>query len=62
MTTEVINTPVGSLVVDVFDGQTKHLVWRASSTETLSDNPDKNDKKLEHEVGDMFKRFPPEHK
>jgi Domain of unknown function (DUF4136) len=62
VTTEVINTPVGSLVVDVFDGQTKHLVWRASSTETLSDNPDKNDKKLEHEVGDMFKRFPPEHK
>jgi hypothetical protein len=61
-TTEVISTPVGSLVVDVFDGQTKHLVWRATSSESLTGNPEKNEKKLEHEVVDMFKRFPPERK
>lgn len=59
-TTEVVNTPVGSLVVDMFDGQTKHLVWRATSSETLTGSPDKNEKKLEHEVADMFKHFPPE--
>ena len=50
------------LVVDAFDGQTKHLVWRATSTETLSGDPEKNEKKLEHEVADMFKHFPPERK
>jgi len=61
-TTEVVNTPVGSLVVDAFDGQTKRLVWRASSAETLTGDPEKNEKKLEHEVVDMFKHFPPERK
>jgi len=61
-TTEVINTPVGTLVVDVFDGQSKHLIWRANSSETLSGSPEKNEKKLQHEVAEMFKRFPPERK
>ena len=59
-TTEVINTPVGTLVVDLFDGQSKHQVWRGNSSETLSEHPEKNDKKLEHDVADMFKKFPPE--
>jgi len=59
-TSEVINTPVGTLVVDLFDGQSKHLVWRANSSETLSGSPDKNEKKLQHDVEDMFKHFPPE--
>jgi hypothetical protein len=58
-TTVVENTPVGSLVVDVFDGSSKKLIWRASSTETLSSKPDKNEKKLEKAVEDMFKKFPP---
>jgi hypothetical protein len=61
-TTEVVNTPMGSLVVDMFDGQTKRLVWRSNSSETLSGDPEKNEKKLEHEVADMFKHFPPERK
>ncbi len=59
-TSEVINTPVGTLMVDLFDGRSKHLVWRANSSETLSGSPDKNEKKLEHDVADMFKHFPPE--
>jgi hypothetical protein len=58
-TTTVENTPVGSLTVDVFDAKSKHLIWRASSTETLSSKPEKNEKKLEKAVEDMFKKFPP---
>jgi hypothetical protein len=58
-TTTVENTPVGSLVVDVFDAKTKKLIWRASSTETLSSKPEKNEKKLEKAVEEMFKKFPP---
>ena len=27
-TTEVVNTPIGSLVLDVFDSHSKHLIWR----------------------------------
>jgi hypothetical protein len=62
VTTTVINTPIGTLVIDMFDAQSKHLIWRANSSESLSGNPDKNDKKLEHEVADIFKKFPPERK
>jgi hypothetical protein len=58
-TTTVENTPVGSLVVDVFDGPSKKLLWRGTSSETLSSKPDKNDKKLEKDVVEMFKKFPP---
>ncbi len=57
--TSVENTPVGSLTVDVFDSSSKKLIWRATATETLSEKPDKNEKKLEHTVADMFKKFPP---
>lgn len=57
--TTVENTPVGTLVVDLFDGATKKLIWRASSTDTLSEKPEKNEKKLENAVADMFKHFPP---
>jgi hypothetical protein len=58
-TTMVENTPVGTLVVDVFDGSSKKLIWRGMSTDTLSTKPDKNEKKLEKAVEDMFKKFPP---
>jgi len=58
-TTTVENIPVGTLMVDVFDGQSKKLIWRGSSSETLSEKPDKNEKKLEKSVDDMFKHFPP---
>lgn len=58
-TTTVQNTEVGTLVVDIFDSNTKKLIWRGTATDTLSDHPDKNEKKLEHNVAEMFKKFPP---
>jgi hypothetical protein len=57
--TTVENTPVGTLVVDVFDASSKKLIWRGTATDSLSEHPDKNEKKLEHSVMDMFKHFPP---
>jgi hypothetical protein len=36
------------------------LIWRGSSSETLSEKPEKNEKKLEKAVEDMFKKFPPQ--
>ena len=61
-TTTVENTPVGTLVVDIFDGPSKKLVWRGIATDTLSGDPEKNEKKLQHTVADMFKHFPPKPK
>lgn len=58
-TTTVDRIPVGQLNVDIFDAQTKKLIWRGSSTDTLSDKPEKNINKLNKAVASMFKNFPP---
>jgi hypothetical protein len=51
---------VGTLVVDLFDTKTKTLLWRGISSDTLSNNSDKNIKNLDKGVEKMFKKFPPE--
>ncbi len=56
--TQVIPERVGTLTVDVFDANTKQLIFRGQSTDTLSNNADKNDKKMEHSVEEMFKKLP----
>jgi hypothetical protein len=58
-TTEETYT-VGTLVVDLFDTNTKKLIWRGSASDTLSDKSDKNIKKLNSDVQRMFDHFPPE--
>ena len=50
----------GTLVVDLFDASTKKLIWRGSSSDTLSDKTDKNIKNLDKGVGKMFGHFPPD--
>jgi Domain of unknown function (DUF4136) len=50
---------VGTLVVDLFDSNTKKLIWRGSASDTLSDKSDKNIKNLDKGVEKMFERFPP---
>ena len=58
-TTTVDNYKVGTLVVDLFDAKTKKIIWRASSSDTLSDKSDKNIKNLDKGVQKMFDHFPP---
>jgi Domain of unknown function (DUF4136) len=57
-TTTVDNYKVGTLVVDLFDAHTKTLIWRGSSSDTLSDKSDKNIKNLDKGVQKMFDHFP----
>src|SRR6201987_2358553 len=61
-TTTTETYKVGSLVVDLFDTKTKTLIWRGSSSDTLSNNADKNTKNLDKGVQKMFAHFPPEEK
>jgi hypothetical protein len=61
-TTTTETYKVGTLVVDLFDTQSKGLVFRGSSSDTLSSNSDKNIKNLNKGVEKMFKHFPPEAK
>jgi hypothetical protein len=58
-TTSVENLKVGTLVVSIFNGNSKQLIWRGTSSRDLSGNPDKNTKGLNKDVGKMFKHFPP---
>jgi hypothetical protein len=61
-TTTTENYKVGTLVVDLFDAHTKTIIWRGSSSDTLSDKSDKNIKNLEKGVQKMFDHFPPDEK
>lgn len=58
-TTQVESYPVGSLVLDFYDTHNKQLIWRGVAQESLSDKPEKNEKKLEKAVNKMFEHFPP---
>lgn len=61
-TTTVDNYKVGTLIVEMFDGQSKNLIWQGSASNTLSNNSDKNIKSLDKNVQKMFEHFPPEPK
>jgi hypothetical protein len=50
---------VGTLVVDMFAAASKNLVFRGTAEDEISDNPEKNAKKLEKASSKMFKEFPP---
>lgn len=58
-TTSVEETPVGTLVVDLFDGHTRKLIWRGVASDALSGKPEKDEKKLVKITDSMFKHFPP---
>jgi hypothetical protein len=48
-----------TLAVDLVRTEAKELVWRGVARDTLSDNSDKNQKKLDKAVEKMFKKYPP---
>jgi len=57
--TTVDQIPVGTLVLDMYDPQTHKLLWRATSSETLSSKPEKNADKLKKAIDKMLDKFPP---
>ncbi len=57
-TTYVDKVLTGMLMVDLIDAKAKKLVWRASATDTVSDNPQKNEKKIHKAVEKMFEKYP----
>lgn len=50
---------VGTLVVDIFDGGTRKVVWRGTATDTLAPDAETNQRKLQQVVIRLFKGFPP---
>jgi hypothetical protein len=58
-TTTTETYKVGTVVIDLFDAKSKQLIWRGASSDTLSNNSDKNIKNLDKGVQKMFERLPP---
>jgi hypothetical protein len=59
-TTTTETYKVGTLVIDIFDAATKSLLWRGSSSDTLSNKASKNIKTLDKSAEKLFEHFPPE--
>jgi hypothetical protein len=58
-TSTVTNIPTGQLIVLLGDNKTHKVVWRGVASDTLSDKPEKNAKKIEKATAKMFKKYPP---
>jgi hypothetical protein len=58
-TTFVQDYKIGTVVVDIFDAQTKQAIWRGSASDALSESPTKNAETTETAVTKMFSSFPP---
>jgi hypothetical protein len=58
-TTYIQNYKVGTVVVDIFDADTKQAIWRGSATDALSDNQKDNAHATEAAITKMFSNFPP---
>lgn len=61
-TTNVVNQPVGTLILDMYNAQNKQLVWRGVASNTLSSKTEKNVHELDQAVDKMLKNFPPNEK
>ena len=57
--TMVTEYTVGTLVVDIFEAKSKNLIFRGTAEDEISDNPEKNKKKIEKASAKIFKNFPP---
>jgi hypothetical protein len=59
----VQDIPAGTLVLDMWDGKTKKLIWRGILTEPASVTSDKEaDQKMDKAVGQLLGQFPPKFK
>jgi hypothetical protein len=56
--TQVINIPVGTLVIDMYDGPKHQLLFRGIASDTLSGNEEKNSKKLAKSVEKIIDKYP----
>jgi hypothetical protein len=49
----------GTLVVDLYDANTRKMVWRGVATATVSEKPQKNAAKIDKALAKMFQHYPP---
>jgi hypothetical protein len=54
-TSRVVTYDKGTLVIDIWDAERKEMVWRGSTTDTISDNPTKMEKRLKKMLDKLIK-------
>lgn len=54
------NYQVGTVVVDIFDAETKQVIWRGSATHGFADVLKHRPKATEGAISRMFSKFPPQ--
>jgi len=57
--TTVTHVTVGTIIVDIVDAKTDKMLWRGSASDTVSDDPSRNEQKINDGVKMMFAGFPP---
>lgn len=57
-TVEEYEYEVGTLVVDVFDGQTKDLIWQGVGSDTVIDNPKERERKIPYFARNVMYKYP----
>ncbi len=48
----------GTLVMDVFDGETEDQIWQGVATSTIVENPQKREKAIPSKIGSLMAKFP----
>jgi len=59
VTTTVETYNEGTIVADLFDTQTKKIVWRGTAAKEVSSKPSKVTEEIGKAIEKMFKHFPP---
>ena len=49
----------GTLLVDLLEASTHRLIWRGIATDTVTNNPSRNEKPVPRVLRRMFRKFPP---
>jgi hypothetical protein len=49
---------IGTLTVDLFDAQSRKIVWQGVGSDTISPKPEKRTRHTDRQIEKMFKRFP----
>ena len=48
----------GTLVMDVFDGNSKKQIWQGIATTTINEDPDKREKSIPSKINALMNKFP----
>lgn len=59
-TTRTVHYRVGTLVLDMYNGRTRHLVWRGIAANVVSPSPRQNTNHLYDAINQMLKKYPPQ--